>query len=761
MNQNELSNYTFYSRYSQNNKKTGKRESWNEAVKRIFDMHRFKYSEQISKNPELELLIDRAEQAQIKKKALSAQRLLQVGGEMTLRKNARNYNCSGIAIDKPKAFQNFVWLLLCGTGVGMSVQKFDIEKLPKIKKPSDEKITYTIPDSIEGWADSVGVLLSTYFEDGGYFPEYKCKKVNFDYSLIRPKGSLIGGQFKAPGPEPLKRGLEIMRGILGFVAQENRQLKSIEAYDILMHAADFVVSSGLRRSAVLSLFSHDDEEMMKAKTGDWFIKNPQRGRSNNSAALIKDETTEDQFSNLFQHTKQFGEPGFIFVDNLHVLLNPCSEISWCIPRTTSKECIVGLCNLTEINGGYCKTPEKFYETCEAATIMGTLQAGYTDFSYLGKEAEEFVRKESLLGVSITGWMENPDILFNPEILEHGAKLIKETNTKVAAMLGINKAARLTCAKPSGHTSIILSTSSGIHPHHAKRYIRNVQSNKQDWTVQVIQNENPVAVQESAWNPNGTDVVISFACEVPKGSILKNQIGAVELLEKIKIAQKHWVGAGINDDRNDCKGLTHSVSNTVAVRENEWQEVEDFIYENRHYFTGVSLLSKDGDLDYVQAPFTAVLTPSEIVSEYGDASILASGLIVDGLHAFEGDLWAACATALGKGKPIPEVEEPTIPTKQNVKELTAYSQAKILFDDAWKKKDWTRRLGQFAARYFEGNLDKATYCLKHVSLWKTWCDLRRECKEIDWSKYTSGKNDLVDASDLAASACSGGQCVVNF
>lgn len=899
-----LSDYTFYSRYSHYLPELKRRETWEEAVKRVFDMHRKKYSDKIKENSKLLDFINFAEKSQKQKIALGSQRLLQVGGDLTLKRSERNFNCSAVAIDRPKAFQDICWVLLAGCGSGFSVQKFDVEKLPKISSKKTKTKTYLVPDTCEGWADSVGVLLSSYFEDGGFFKEYKDCDVKFDYSQIRPKGSLIANQFKAPGPEPLENGINRIKRILDKVNSEKRQLKPIEVFDIIMHSADFVVSSGLRRSATIALFSKDDEEMFRAKTGSWFIENPQRGRANISAVLVKDSVTKEEFSEIFKNTREFGEPGFEFFDSELELTNPClpkwakvltkqgirqledvkigdeiwskegwttvtnkwstgvkpvykwttdgyneclgeysyfvgtenhrvvsngekieisktltvdffnddspdgfilepihmtnckiidveyirdeevfditvdnsshtfwcngvdtsncSEIKWYVerPKDLNELPITTFCNLCEINGKYCSTEEKFYEACKVAAIMGTLQAGYTDFPYLGKNTEDFVRKESLLGVSITGWMENPGILFDKEILKKGAKIVKDTNKEIAEILGINPATRLCTAKPSGHTSCILSTSSGIHPHHARRYIRRVQSNKQEFVAHVFKKFNPLAVEDSVWSCNNSDYVLSFLCEVPQGAIMKNQIGALDLLEKVKIAQKYWVNKGTNDHLNIKKGLAHSVSNTITVKPEEWEEVEDYIFKNKEYFTGISLLPSSGDLDYVQAPFSAVLTPKEMVQEYGDASVFASGLVVDALKAFDDNLWAACDSALGIGEKIEEnKKEPEYPKSRNYRDLAKYFELKEQYESWFLKQDWIRRLKQFSDRYFNGNLKKTTYCLKHTALWKRWCDLKREYVDIDWSKIQEDNQEYQNADEQAAIACSGGKCEI--
>lgn len=740
-----LSEYTYFSRYAQYLPELKRRENWNESVKRVFDMHREKYAEKIKSNPKLLEEIEFAEKQVLKKRVLGSQRALQYGGEDTLKKNARIYNCSGLHIDRPRAFSVVMYLLLAGCGVGFSVQHRHVSKLPSISSRKAVKKTYTIPDTIEGWSDSISILLASYFSpDVNFYSEFAESYVEFDYSLIRPEGSLIAGKFKAPGPKPLERAHEKIRKVLDGAKKESRKLRPIEVYDILMHCADAVISAGLRRSATICLFSKDDTEMAAAKTGDWFYTNPQRGRSNNSVVLKRDEVTREEFAAIFKSVKEFGEPGFVWVDDYDHCVNPCCEISWIIkPNYDDDLCTVGFCNLSEINGRFCSNEENFYQACRAASIIGTLQAGYDEFPYIGKRTEEFVRAEALLGVSITGWMDNPDILFNEKILREGSKIVREKNIELAQMLEINPAARLCTAKPSGHTSCILGTASGIHPHHARRYLRRVQSNNQDWALQRFAESNPAAVETSVWSANKTDSIATFLCEVPGGAILKNAISAVELLDKVKTAQKNWVRAGVNLEANHrTPNLSHSVSNTITVKETEWDDVEKYIFDNREHFTGISLLPESGDLDYPQAPFATVLSANELVKTYGDASIFASGLIVDGLAAFDNNLWNACDAALDRF-PVAEVKTKFFGLIKDSKKRD-------------EQLDWIRRLKQFATRYFSNDYRKATHCLKHVSLHKLWVDLSREYKDVNWN-VSEETREILAADEQAAVACNGGVC----
>ena len=270
------------------------------------------------------------------------------------------------------------------------------------------------------------------------------------------------------------------------------------------------------------------------------------------------------------------------------------------------------CNLGEINGKKSVDKETFYLQCKAVAIITTMQADYTTFNYLPKESQQIFEREALIGCSITGMMENPDILFIPFIQRQGARVIKKWNEKVAEWIGINCAARTTCVKPAGKSSLLLGTSSGVHPHHAKRYIRRIQANRLEFPAQYFAKINPLAVEESVWSSKKKkDLVVSFLCEVPQGGITKNQLSAIELLEKVKVTQKNWIEEGTRVERCAIPNIRHNVSNTITVRDNEWQEVFQFIWDNQQYFSGVSLLAYSGDKDYPQAPFTTILTPSEL------------------------------------------------------------------------------------------------------------------------------------------------------
>ena len=726
----ELSDYTFVSKYARWIPEKKRRETWEEAVSRVKSMMLEKYSDK----PDVLDDIEWAYEMMRKKKVLGSQRALQFGGKPIFKHNARIYNCITSFCDRLKFFQECMYLLLCGCGTGFSVQKHHVDELPKIVKNKSGTKKFVIPDTIEGWSDAVGVLVSSYFEQDELFPEYTGKNVNFDYSEIRPAGAFLnssGG--KAPGPEPLKNALSNIRKILDKALKELefangpiRKLSPIQAYDIVMHSADAVISGGVRRSATICLFSPDDEEMAKAKTGSWFVENPQRGRSNNSALLLRDETTAEQFSELMKSVQEFGEPGFVWSDSTELIVNPCVEIGmWPVDETTG-ESGWQACNLSTINCAKIKSEEDFLEACKAASIIGSLQAGFASFPYLGKASENIVSREALLGVSMTGIMEQHEICLNPDMQKKGAKVVKDENKRITKIIGINQAARTTCIKPEGTSSCVLGTSSGIHPHHAKRYIRRVQANKMEPIYNYFREINPRACEESVWSNNDSDDVVAFCVEVPAGSKTKNQVGAIDLLTHVKSTQQSWVIPGTNKSLCTQPWLVHNVSNTINVKPEEWEEVEKFIYKNRKYFCGISLLPITGDKDYPQAPFTAIYLPTEQVRHYGDASLFVSGLIEVALNLWEDNLWAACDSLLGVGAKI----------KGN------------------GKKEWSDRCKKFAERYFEGDLRKLTYCMKDVYNWKEWVDLNREFSKVDYTEVIEEENNVKPEQEWA---CAGGKC----
>ena len=390
------------------------------------------------------------------------------------------------------------------------------------------------------------------------------------------------------------------------------------------------------------------------------------------------------------------------------------------------------CNLCEISGATCNDKESFIEACKVASILGTLQAGYTNFDYLTEASRKIFEKEALIGVSITGWMNNPEVLFDKENMIAGAEEVKKWNKIVSEMIGINQAARCTAVKPSGNASVLLNTASGIHGEHSKRYFRNVQMNEQDDVLGLLQDINPCMVESSVWSNTGTDYVVSFPVETKEGSIVKDDLLGVKQLEYVKLAQQYWVEYGTNVDLCVDKNLRHNVSNTITV--DNWDEVEQYLFDNRKFFAGVSLLSSMGDKAYPQAPFTEVLTADEILAKYGSASMLASGLIVDALSSF-GSLWKACDTLNGWGEKL------SVDGKEDL-----------------LKRDWIRRAKKFAKNYFNSEDLEMSNCLKDCFNLHKWLSIQGSMKDISFSEALTEKT-FVDVSGLGAQACNGNSCEI--
>jgi ribonucleoside-triphosphate reductase len=726
-----MSKTKFYEGYSRWDDTKERYESWDESVSRVMNMHRDYYKDKMT--PELNQMINEAESLYKLKYALGAQRALQFGGDQLRKHMMRMYNCTSTYADRPRFFSELFYVLLCGAGAGFSVQKHHVEKLPNLAERKKQAKGWIVEDSVEGWADALGALMSSYFVGGGQFPEMEGRKVYFDLNQVRPKGAMINGGFKAPGPEPLRRALDKIEHILQTIVLSGRDvLKPIEVYDIAMHAADAVLAGGVRRSATICLFSPEDEEMINAKTGNWFIDNPQRGRSNNSAVIVRSEITREEFKKIMGSIKEFGEPGFFFVEDRDITTNPCVEIGM-YPQIDGESGWQG-CNLTEINGGKCTSQDEFFKACRAGAILGTLQAGYTDFKYLTETSKRIFEREALLGVSVTGWMNNPNVLFDEETQRQGAEIVKSVNKEVAALIGINPAARTTCVKPSGNASVLLETASGIHAEHSARYLRHIQLNKETEVGQLLAKTNPYMVEESVWSANGTDYCVAFPIITPEGSLYREELYGKALLEKVSTVQNNWVEAGTNVELCANPKTRHNVSNTVTVLPHMWNEVEDYVFENRHNFAGISFLAGMGDKDFAQAPMTEVLTEDQIVAKYGKAALFASGLIVDTRKQGFRDLWEA--TQIAQTPPEYQGE---------VSDLRA---------------EWIRRFNKFADNYFMGDLKETEYCLKDVFLLHKWEKIQQNIQSVDFSSELDEKR-FTEIDTMGAIACQGGACEITF
>jgi ribonucleoside-diphosphate reductase alpha chain len=547
-----------------------RRETWNDLVSRNKNMH-------LAKFPHLADEIENAYSFVYDKKALPSMRSMQFAGKPIEISPNRIYNCAYLPIDDWRAFGETMFLLLGGTGVGYSVQYHHIEKLPEIRKPDPKKNRrFLIGDSIEGWADAVKVLVKSYFE-GGTTPV-------FDFSDIRPKGAaLITSGGKAPGPQPLKECLIKVQGILDS-KQDNEKLKPIEVHDIICHIADAVLAGGIRRAALISLFSADDEEMISAKSGSWWELHPQRGRANNSAVLLRSKVTEDFFFGLWEKIKASGagEPGIYFNNDKDWGTNPCCEIAL---RPFQ------FCNLCEVNVSDVVDQDDLNARVKAATFIGTLQASYTNFHYLRPVWQRTTEKDALIGVGMTGIGSGAAQKLD---LKQAAEIVKVENERVAKLLGINAAARCTTIKPSGTSSLTLGTSSGIHAWHNDYYVRRIRVGKNEAIYTYLAIHHPELVEDEYFRPHDT-AVISVPQKAPEGSILRHE-SALDLLERVKHFYQNWIKPGHRNGSN-----THNISATVSIKDDEWEVVGKWMWENRKFYNGLSVLPFS-DHSYIQAPF---------------------------------------------------------------------------------------------------------------------------------------------------------------
>ena len=565
-----LSEITVYMKYAKYQPELKRRETWYELVTRNMEMH-------IKSYPHLEQEIRDNYQFVYNKQVLPSMRSMQFAGKPIEISPNRIYNCAYAPVDDWRVFSEIMFLLLGGTGVGYSVQKHHVEFLPEIRKPNERTRRWLVADSIEGWADAVKVLVKSYFFGGS--------KIEFDFSDIRAKGArLVTSGGKAPGPQPLKECLIKLEGILD-AKQDGDKLRSIEVHDMVCHIADAVLAGGIRRAALISLFSATDDEMISCKSGAWWETNPQRGRANNSAALVRHKITKDYFMELWKRIEASGagEPGIYFTNDKDWGTNPCCEIAL---RPFQ------FCNLCEVNVSNVVNQEDFESRIKVATFIGTLQAGYTNFHYLRPIWQRTTEKDALIGVSMTGIGSGAVLGLD---MKTGAKIVKIENERVAGLLGINKSARTTTVKPAGTTSLTLGTSSGIHAWHNDYYIRRVRVGKNEAIYTYLKDNHPELIEDEYFRPHDT-AVIGIPQKAPEGSILRNE-SPIQLLERVKKVHTEWIKPGHRSGSN-----SHNVSATISVREHEWPAVGEWMWENREYYNGLSVLPFDGG-SYIQAPFT--------------------------------------------------------------------------------------------------------------------------------------------------------------
>jgi ribonucleoside-triphosphate reductase len=565
-----LSDITVYMKYAKYMPELKRRETWQELVTRNMEMH-------IKMYPKLEKEIRENYQYVYKKQVLPSMRSMQFAGKPIEISPNRIYNCAFAPIDDWRVFSEIMFLLLGGTGVGYSVQKHHVDVLPEIRKPNKERgRRWLVADSIEGWADAVKVLVKSYFFGGSH--------IQFDFSDIRPKGArLVTSGGKAPGPQPLKECLIKLEGILDS-KEDGEKLSPIEVHDIVCHIADAVLAGGIRRAALICLFSATDEDMIGSKSGSWWETNPQRGRANNSAVLMRHKITKEYFMELWKRIEASGagEPGIYLSNDKDWGTNPCCEIAL---RPFQ------FCNLTEVNVSNVVSQEDYEDRVRAASFIGTLQAGYTDFHYLRPIWQRTTEKDALVGISMTGIGSGAVLGLN---MKSASKVVKEENERVANLIGINKAARTTTVKPAGTTSLTLGTSSGIHAWHNDYYIRRVRVGKNESIYTHLKENHPELVEDEYFRPHDT-AVISIPQKAPEGSILRNE-SPIQLLERVKKVQQEWIRPGHRSGSN-----AHNVSATISIREHEWPAVGEWMWENKEHYNGLSCLPYNGGT-YVQAPF---------------------------------------------------------------------------------------------------------------------------------------------------------------
>lgn len=829
-------------------------------------------------------------------------------------------NCSSTYVDRVSVFEEAMYLLLCGCGVGYSVQHCHVNKLPvpmgfNHSLPNSQ---FTVPDTIEGWAEAIGLLMTAYYEGR---PD-----IDFDYSMIRPRGAFIRGGFSAPGPEPLKEAIEKIHSIVEKI--KGRKLRPFELHYIICVFANSVVTGGVRRSAMISIFDADDVEMASCKTGAWITTMPELCRSNNSAAILPD-TSKEIFDKIYEFTKKYGEPGFVFIEKQDYVYNPCftgetlvavadgrnavpikelsengkefpvysgkwveragrNSKSWkaeikkaiafktgekevievklsdgtsfrctpnhklalsdgtyleackCVgkeiqPFFTIKEkylkvvsvmaCGVeavydltvednhnfyiitkgdenyenctgvlvhncgevgmypriqdengewysgwGFCNLAEINGGKIHTPEELYEAAEAAAVICTLQAGYTRFKVLERWSQKIAERDALIGVGITGLCENPEVLFDPEVQRKAARIVVETNKKIAKMINISPAARCTVIKPSGNSSQLLGTLSGITPGHSRHYIRHIQASDTEQAIQEWERVNPECVETSVWAPD-REKVIAFPVTLPERALLKQNLSAIDFLKLVLMTKGNWIEFGTNFDHPSTKEnptLRMNVSNTCTVRPDEWEDVREYLWEHRDKFGGISLLSSFGDLDYPQAPYTEVLDENQLSQRYGAGAILSSGLVVDAADVFK-DVWEACNAAMGNAPNLLQLTDKEIShfITSNIKngrflvdiDGICFSDVNCVIDHLKRKverrQDWVRRFNSFADKYMFGDRQQTAYCLKHVNAYHKWQHICR-MRKVNYDNIVWRSPVKEAGSDIGA-ACMGGKC----
>ena len=749
----ELQAFTAVSKYARHLEDKGRRETWPDTVHRYGDMMVKKYPGEEQRIREI------CSDYILPMRVLPSMRGLQFGGEPIFKHAARLYNCTSSFVDRLSFFGQAFYLLLCGAGVGYSVQSRHVEHLSDYSKARRAgkvlpKKTFVVPDSIEGWAECAYVQQTSFHERPvpGYEQYLDCD-ITFDYSRIRPKGTLLSfGIGKAPGADPLARAMARNDAMLRRAIESGeRKMTSVVASDYHLNCSDSVISGGIRRSANIALFDLEDDAMMNYKTGNWFYDNPQRGRANISAVLLRGQVEWHKFRRLFEATKEFGEPGFFWTNDANIVPNPCVEVGnypllWVDKYSVElKELTkrydgplyqegseVGLsgfqmCNLTTQNGKVVKTKGDLLDLSKVASELGTYQAGFNKFPFLGAVTEAIVRGEAIIGVSIAGVMHNPEVMLDPATLTEAAEAVIDANEKTAKRIGINSAARTSCLKPDGNSASVLGCFSGCHAGKMRRGFRISQVNKGEGPYSHFRQYNPEACEESAWSANGTDDCIRFPVEYE--GLLENDMTAIEFLEHVRTLQNYWVKPGTVKERCVRPNIYHNVSNTVRVRPHEWEGVAKKIFDHQDDYGGVSFIADSGDRDYVQAPFTPVFDEQEMEVMYGVGVSHAVKLAEQVVSRPSPYLWRHCDIATG-----------TLEARAD--------------DD----NSFVSGLRDMAIRFFGGDNRKAVLATKDAYNLSLYRKLKASYKTVDWSLMREAECNVNLQGEVA---CAGGACEVDF
>lgn len=565
-----LSELVFYRTYPLTTA-TGRKETRHETIARVEAMH-------LDRFPRFADIIRSAFRWVYSGHVRPSMRSFQFAGDPILRENVRMFNCAGQALDSIQKFADFMYILMCGTGQGFSVEKEFISRLPKIAHGHEQE--FVVEDSKESWADSIRTLITN-------------PRVKFNYNFIRARGTPLSTGGTASGPDALKLAHERIRSVL--IPAVGRHLTDVECADIMCMLAEAVVVGGVRRAALICLFDAQSDEMLKYKTGQWWDSAPWRARTNISARLNRGDTEfENKLRSILDacFASQTGEPGISLMNDQNWFYNPCHEVA-----------LKAFCNLTSVNVPACRNQHEFLAAVHAATTIGVLQKSYSSFHYISRQWQIDCEKEALLGVSFTGLAMAWDFISQENLLLSAASLSLDVDEKLSTQLGLTPAARIGTIKPSGTESAELGVTSGIHAAHDKFYVRRVRLDRDSAIAHYLLSLTEMgeagghALIEKDLNQEG-GIVVNLPISHPD-SICRTEESARGILERCKFINKHWITPTHRHGPNP-----HNVSVTVNYKANEQEDIFNWMLKNKNNFSGVSLLPDNGGT-YLQAPFTSV------------------------------------------------------------------------------------------------------------------------------------------------------------